>query len=75
MTRTRLLRLSAPETIRERIKEFLGKKINIVLADNRVVAGELMEVQQASISIRNMRLKMMFFPLTDISEIYLDTLA
>jgi hypothetical protein len=72
INRTRQIRLSDPDTIRKRVKDFVGKKINIVLADNRVVVGEVTDVQQAGITLRNMRLKLMDFPFIQITEIYLD---
>lgn len=70
---TKQLRLSDPEQIKSRIRNFLGKKINIVLLDNTVMFGELKEVNSSEILLLNMRLKKISYPLIKISEVYLDT--
>lgn len=75
MPNTRQFRVSSPTEIRNRIKEFLHKKINIVLADNRVIIGELEEVKQDGIVIKNMRLKKVFFAFDQLAEIYFDTIV
>jgi hypothetical protein len=53
----RQLRLSHPVIIRQRLAEFLGKKINIVQQDNTVIFGELTAVERDQFTIKNMRLK------------------
>lgn len=75
MASTKQLRLSDPVQIKSRMKEFLGKNINIVLADNRVIIGELHEVNALGISIINMRLKKMELSFQQLSEVYFDTLV
>ena len=75
MPGTRQLRLIDPDMIRRRIHEFLGKKINIVLNDNRVMVGELTEVMPTGITLKNMRLKKMHLLFHEITEIYFDTLT
>jgi len=75
MASTKQLRLSDPVQIKNRMKEFLGKNINIVLADNRVIIGELHEVSPLGISIINMRLKKVELPFQLLSEVYFDTLV
>jgi hypothetical protein len=72
MTSTRQLRLNDPDHIRKRINEFLGKKINIVLKDNRVTVGEVTAIKESGITIKNMRLKKQHFLFNDITEIYFD---
>jgi hypothetical protein len=74
-TGTRQQRLSDPLKIRERVKELLDKKINIVLSDNRSVLGVLKEVKSNILVIENQRLKKMQYPLEQISEIYFDSIT
>ncbi len=75
MVGTRQLRLSDPEQIRKRIGEFLGKHVNVVLADNTVMFGELIAVETTGIKLRNMRRKTMPYPFNTIRELYLDTIV
>lgn len=75
MPSTKQLRLSDPDVIKNRIKEFLGKKINVVLADDRVIVGELQEVDVSGINLMNMRLKKIRFTYNELSEIYFDVLV
>jgi hypothetical protein len=70
---TKQIRLSDPLAIRQQVRNYLGKKINIVLSDNRVIIGELKEVNDVGIRIMNMRLKNMAYPFREVSEIYFDT--
>lgn len=72
---TKQVRLSDPSQIKKRINEFKGKQINIVLSDNTVMVGELMQVLEAEIILKNMRLKNSSYPLSKISEVYLDLKA
>ena len=74
MPNTRQFRISNSTEIRNRIAEFLGKKINIVFADNRVIVGNLTAIRPDGIVLRNMRLKNMYFPFSQLTEIYFDTL-
>jgi hypothetical protein len=70
---TRQLRLNTEVQIRKRLKEFKGNKINVVLRDNTVLLGNLIDVNDSSVSVRNMRLRTQQIQLKDISEIYFDT--
>jgi hypothetical protein len=72
---TRQLRLSTPDEIRTKISGFLGKKINIVLKDNRVIIAELVAVTQTGITVKNMRLKETVFDFDQLYEVYFDTLT
>jgi hypothetical protein len=72
MTSTRQIRLSNPVQIRNRINEFTGKKINIVLADNRVIIGELKQVSSSGIDLINMRLIKTHYTFEQLSEVYFD---
>ena len=53
----------------------LGKKINIVLTDNRVAFGILKEVRADGVVVENQKQKEMPYPFAQITEIYFDTLA
>ena len=72
---TKQLRLSDPTEIRKRVGEFLHKKINIVLQDKTVMFGELKEVNEGGILLKNMRLKTIAYPFNQIAEIYLDRIV
>lgn len=72
---TKQLRLSDPAQISNRIGEFIGKKINIVLTDNTTQTGSLEAVKGSAIVLRNMRQKTFVYPLATISEIYSDTIV
>lgn len=71
---TRQTRISDPAQIRERIRAFAGKKINIVLTDNTAMVGVLVQVRENEITLQNMRLKNITYSLNTIAEIYFDTL-
>jgi hypothetical protein len=73
--RTKQLRLSDPEQIRQRMPEFLGRQINIVLTDRTVMFGELRLVNDAEITLQNMRLENVEYPFGAIAEVYLDTIV
>ena len=69
---TRQLRLSTFEQISTRLKEFSGKKINIVLRDRTVLFGELKSIDNTQLEFVNMRLESYTLSLNDIREVYLD---
>jgi hypothetical protein len=75
MPSTKQIRLSSAVQIRARIKEFLGKKINIVLADNRVIIAELHAVSASGIEVINMRLKKNHYPFEQLYEVYFDVIV
>jgi hypothetical protein len=75
MPSTKQLRLNNAAQIRARVKEFLGKKINIVLADNRVIIGELQGVSASGIEVINMRLKKTYYPFEQLYEVYFDSIV
>ena len=70
--RTRQLRLTSLDQFRKRLKEFTGKKINIVLCDRTVLFGELESLGDSELTFVNMRLDPVTLPLIEISEVYLD---
>ena len=71
--RTKQLRLNDFNQIRQRMPEFLGKKINIVLTDNTAMFGELTNVSENEIVLKNMRQVKVKFLFRSIVEVYLDT--
>lgn len=72
---TRQTRLSSPEQIQANINKLIGKKINIVLQDNMVFLGVLMSVAGNEITIRNMRNKKVTLLMSNIYELFVDTLT
>jgi hypothetical protein len=70
--RTRQLRLTSSDQIRKRLKEFTGKKINIVLCDRTVLFGELKTIGDKELTFVNMRLEPVSLSLKDVTEVYLD---
>lgn len=69
---TRQIRLSTFEQIKDRLKEYSGKKINIVLRDRTVLFGELKSVDNTQLKFINMRLEPVSLSIHEISEVYLD---
>lgn len=68
----RQIRFSTLEQIQNRLKEYTGKKINIVLSDQKVFFGELKSVDNTRLTFVNMRLEPVSLSLKEISEVYLD---
>lgn len=75
MPSTRQLRVTDPNQVKKRITEFVGKKINVVLTDDRVIIGELKEVKPSGILLINMRLKKMEYSFDQLAEVYFDELV
>ena len=69
---TRQVRLSTTEQMQKGLKEFTGKKINIVLRNRKVLFGELTNLDEGLLTFLNMRQQPTRLLLADISEIYLD---
>jgi len=72
---TRQTRLSSPEQIQAHINKLIGKKINIVLQDNMVFLFILKSKTAYEITIRNMRNKKVTLLLSNIYELFVDTLT
>lgn len=68
----RQLRLSTDDQLRKRLKEFTGKKINIVLRNRTVLYGELRTADEMQLTFVNMRNEPNSLLLKEISEVYLD---
>ena len=69
---TRQIRLTTAGQIQTRLKQYTGKKINIVLCNRKVLFGELKKVDDTELLFENMRLEPVTLLLKDISEVYLD---
>ena len=69
---TRQIRLNTLEQIQKRLKEFIGKKINIVLSNRTVLFGELKSIDNTELTFVNMRLEPFTLALNDVSEVYVD---
>lgn len=74
MAQTRQLRINDTFKIRERITEFAGKKVTLVLHDGRVTTGIIETVANDSVTLLNLRNKLMTFRFNDVAELYFDTL-
>ncbi|MEJ7646565.1 MAG: hypothetical protein WKF87_18355 [Chryseolinea sp.] len=72
---TKQLRISDPKQIKINLLNFVGKKINIVLTNNTAMLGILKEVSETELLFVNMRLKGKRYPISDIAEIYADTIV
>lgn len=69
---TRQLRLSTLEQIKKRLKDLIGKKINIVMRDRTVFFGELKNFDIIKLTLVNMRQQPVTVLLKEIDEVYLD---
>ena len=74
MAQTRQLRISDISKIKERITEFTGKKITLVLHDGRVTTGVIETIIADGLTVLNFRNKPMTFRFNDVAELYFDTL-
>lgn len=72
---TKQLRITGMAQISNRISEFLGKQINVVLNNNTTMVGTLQGVKEDQVILKTMRLKSITFPLHTVIEIYSDTKA
>lgn len=70
---TRQLRLNNRDLIRQRMNDFTGKKINIVLNDGTAFLVTVKQCDEQQITAENMRLKKIIIPFKNINEIYFDT--
>lgn len=68
----RQIRINSQEQIRQRMKEFIGKKIQLVLTDQTSALGELERVESDGIILVNGRMKKNRIGYTQISELYFD---
>lgn len=75
MHASKQLRINDKTGIRNRIVDFRGKTITLVLTDSRVVTGVIEKTTDTNVTIRNMRLKKMEYAFEKISELYFDTVV
>lgn len=68
----RQIRLNSIDQIKARIKEFEGKRIQVVLSNSTSVYGELKSVEAKGIVLQNQRLKKNLLPFDSITEVYFD---
>lgn len=52
--------------------EFINTHVNIVLPDNTVIMGKLINTSKNTITLQNMRLKKMMFPTEKVMEFFAD---
>ena len=74
MVHTRQLRINDISKIRERMREFAGKQITLVLHDGRTTTGKVDTITGDDVSLLNQRSKLMRFRYNDVAELYFDTL-
>jgi hypothetical protein len=67
--------MNDPAIIGSRIREFVGKKMQIVLNDSTSFFGQLEAVNDKGIVLQNMRNKKTNYTLNSISEIYIDVIV
>ncbi|MEJ1239531.1 hypothetical protein WBG78_15450 [Chryseolinea sp. T2] len=72
---TRQLRISDVQQIRQQVGQLVGKKINIVLHDGTAMLGILKASNDHEIVLQNMAMRKQSYPLSKITEIYIDSLA
>lgn len=68
----RQVRLSTFDQLQKRLKDFTGKKINIVMRNRKVLFGELKKTDETQLTFVNMRNEEFTLPLKEISEVYMD---
>ena len=69
----RQIRLSSIDHLQNKLKDFTGKKINIVLRNRKVLFGELKRTDDRQLTFANMRNEQVTLLLKEISEVYLDS--
>jgi ferredoxin-fold anticodon binding domain-containing protein len=72
MTGTRQQRISDIVKIRKRIPDLVGKKINVVLNDQRVLLGTIESVHGNTVVLKDMKSRKMPLEIAQLSEIYVD---
>jgi small nuclear ribonucleoprotein (snRNP)-like protein len=68
----RQIRLNSTDQIKSRIREFEGKRIQVVLSNNTSIYGELKAVEELGIVLENRRMKKNLLQFDSITEIYFD---
>lgn len=70
--RTKQIRISGTQNVREKAKSYIGKNINIVLSQNVTIFGKLLVSHDDHVIIENTRLKKQRIALQEINEFYFD---
>jgi hypothetical protein len=70
--RTKQIRISGTSQVREKIKTYIGKNINFVLAQNITILGKVLTSTQDHVVIENTRLRKQSIALQEINEFYFD---
>lgn len=65
------VRLSQTQ-FKKRLSEFIGKPIQVVFTNSKVVFGIFEKVEENTITLRNMRMKGKQHRINDITEVYFD---
>lgn len=68
----RQIRLNEIEQIKSRVREFQGKRIQVILSNNTSAYVELKSVEPHGIIVENRRFKRKLLPFETITEIYFD---
>jgi hypothetical protein len=71
----RQIRLNDPQVIKLRMKEFMGKNINLVFHDRKSITGNVQTIDASGVELLNMRLRKMRFAFDTIAEVYIDVIA
>jgi ribosome maturation factor RimP len=71
----RQIRLNDPQVIKLRLKEFIGKNVNLVFHDRKSITGNVQTIDASGVELLNMRLKKMHFPFDTIAEVYFDIIV
>jgi small nuclear ribonucleoprotein (snRNP)-like protein len=69
---TKQIRIADPVLLRARLREFVNRKINLILNDNTVVFGELKKTDDHTLYLVNMRLKKIRIPIKNVIELFAD---
>jgi hypothetical protein len=68
----RQIRLNSVDQIKTRIREFEGKRVQVVLSNNTAFYAKVKSVSENGIVVENGRLKKNLLPFNSIAEIYFD---
>lgn len=71
---TRQLRISDGRQIRQRLPQWVGQKVNIVLRDGTALLGVLTRADDQHVEMRNMARGRHRFLVSSIAELYIDSI-
>ncbi len=61
--------------MQEQLREFIGRKVNVVLRDGSAMIGSLQAAGTDQITIVNMAQRKQHFPLSSVAEVYIDSVV